>query len=84
MEEAQVPETDVENLEDGIFVPEPACEVEFIAEESSIITPKDQKTVRTEQKGMVPQKKTYHLPLRKPYVKTQGFTPPKQMCHLLQ
>ncbi|KYO39819.1 hypothetical protein Y1Q_0006697 [Alligator mississippiensis] len=33
MEEAQAPETDIENLEDGIFVPEPACEVEVIAEE---------------------------------------------------
>ncbi|KYO38474.1 hypothetical protein Y1Q_0015704 [Alligator mississippiensis] len=33
MEEAQAPEADVENLHDGIFVPEPACEVEVIAEE---------------------------------------------------
>ncbi|KYO40971.1 hypothetical protein Y1Q_0013720 [Alligator mississippiensis] len=33
MEEAQALEADVENLEDGIFVPEPAREVEVIAEE---------------------------------------------------
>ncbi|KYO29822.1 hypothetical protein Y1Q_0023173 [Alligator mississippiensis] len=33
MEEAQALKADVENLEDGIFVPEPACEVEVIAEE---------------------------------------------------
>ncbi|KYO49148.1 hypothetical protein Y1Q_0019050 [Alligator mississippiensis] len=27
------PQADIENLEDGIFVPEPACEIEVIAEE---------------------------------------------------
>ncbi|KYO27678.1 hypothetical protein Y1Q_0005239 [Alligator mississippiensis] len=46
MEEARAPEADVENLEDGIFVPEPACEVEVIAEErplneAFLMTPKN-------------------------------------------
>ncbi|KYO19966.1 hypothetical protein Y1Q_0021900 [Alligator mississippiensis] len=40
MEEAQAPKADIEHLEDGIFVPEPACEVELIAEERPVLMDK--------------------------------------------